>query len=398
MTKKIWIDRALGEKLKRLVSSRPVVLVTGARQTGKSSLLKKLFPEAEYVTFDHLNEVEAAREAPGAFLSARGEQTVLDEIQYVPELFRELKIVVDNNRNKYGRWILTGSQRYELMETISESLAGRISIISLETLSAAELRGCKHPRTADHLWLGGYPELWACDFIDVIDYFESYLRTYLERDLKKLVDVKNLSDFRRFVAIIASRIGQLLNYRSLSRDVGVSDTTIRAWLHALETSGLVYLLPPFFANIGKRLAKSPKLYFADHGLACHLLGIHSLQTWREHNQRGSLWENFVMMELVKNHDLKPGVDLFFYRDHSGAEIDFVICRKNRITLLEAESAERVNQRRLGFDRVARSLEKGYKVDRLLAHEINSDRALGKKEYTSFNPIRCEAPLPHLNRI
>jgi hypothetical protein len=390
----MWIDRSISGRLEHLAATRPVVLLTGARQTGKSSLLKRLFPEADYVTFDHLHEVEAAEQSPSAFLAAHRGQTVLDEIQYVPELFRELKIVVDQERKAFGRWILTGSQRYELMDTITESLAGRVSILNLETLSAEELRSFGHERLADHVWLGGYPELWAHERIDRNDYFESYLRTYLERDLKRLVDVKKISDFRRFIRIIASRVGQLLNYRDVSRDVGVSDATIRKWIHALELSGVIYLLPPFFANIGKRLTKSPKLYFADHGLACHLLGIDGKQAWAGHGQRGNLWESFVMMELIKTHGLTPGDDLFFYRDQSGSEIDFVIRSAGGLTLVEAKSTERIDRSRLGFDKVAPLLSKGGagEITQLVAHNLASDRALSMGDYTSFNPLRCKPPL------
>ena len=291
----MWVERGISESLVNAVKSRPAILLTGPRQTGKSSLLQKLFPETEYITFDHLREVEAAKESPEFFLNRFKDPVILDEIQYVPEVFRELKIVIDRDRSSYGRWIMTGSQQFVLMEQVSESLAGRIALLHLETLGAEELRNKKALNITDYLWKGGYPELWSNPALDVGDFFESYIRTYVERDLKTIIDVKNLNDFRRFVRIAASRAGQLLNYTGLSADVGVSDVTIKKWVHALEISGLVYLLPPYYANIGKRLIKSPKIYFADHGLLCYLLGIENDSDWFAHTHKGNLWENLVMM-------------------------------------------------------------------------------------------------------
>ena len=278
----MWVDRRVKEKIFRSASSRPVVLLTGARQTGKNSLLKRIFPESSYITFDYLRQVEAAQESPQQFLRQFEGQTILDEIQYVPELFRELKILVDQEREVYGRWIIAGSQRFELMEQVSESLAGRISVINLETLSTMELRGCDIKPLDNFFWRGGYPELWNNPHLEPEDFFENYVRTYIERDLRQIIEVKNLNDFRRFIRVLAARIGQLINYRDIAKDVGIADVTVKRWLHALVMGDLVYLLPPFFSNIGKRLVKAPKLYFSDHGLACYLLGIVDAETWSDH--------------------------------------------------------------------------------------------------------------------
>jgi len=299
----MWIERQLKSRLLKLTKSRPALLLTGARQTGKSSLLQREFPGVEYITFDYLRQVEAVKDSPEHFLGQFNDPVILDEIQYVPEVFRELKILIDKERLNYGKWIMTGSQQFVLMEHISESLAGRISLLHLETLSADELRKEKIENIKDFLWKGGYPELWSNKQLESSDFFESYIRTYIERDLKTIIDVKNLSDFRRFIRMTASRTGQLLNYKALSSDVGVSDVTIRKWIHALEISGLIYLLTPYYANIGKRLMKSPKIYFADHGLLCYLSGIENEKDWYSHPHKGSLWENFVMMELIKNEGL-----------------------------------------------------------------------------------------------
>ncbi len=381
----MWIDRQLKQKIIQTAASRPAVLLTGARQTGKTSLLQHLFPDVEFVSFDYLRHVDSVKDSPEYFLSQFTNKVILDEVQYVPELFRELKILIDKDRQNYGKWIMTGSQQFGLMQHISESLAGRISVCHLETLSANELRG-KIDEVTDFLWKGGYPELWANPAIGVDDFFESYIRTYIERDLKTIIDVKNLSDFRRFIRITATRCGQLLNFKSLSTDVGVSDVTIRKWVHALEISGLIYLLNPYYANVGKRLIKSPKLYFADHGLLCYLLGIENSNDWHFHPQKGSLWENFVLMELVKNYSLIPGNDLFFYRDQNGVEIDFVIEKKRELILIEAKSGERIDSRKLNFEKVVPLFNKKYEIKKILAQNINETRVIRNKGCSIYNPL------------
>ncbi len=383
----MWIEREVKARINRSAGSRPVVLLTGARQTGKSSLLKRLFPECRYITFDYIRQVEAAKESPQQFLRQCDGPTILDEIQYVPELFRELKIQVDKERDTYGKWIITGSQQFELMEQVSESLAGRITVINLETLSAMELRESKVERTADFLWRGGYPELWSNPYLELEDFFENYLRTYIERDLKQIVEVKNLNDFRRFFRVLAVRIGQLINYRDIAKDVGVADVTVKRWLHALEMGGLITLLPPFFANIGKRLVKAPKLYFNDHGLACYLLGIVEAETWSAHTHRGNLWENLVLMELIKNNHLLPGRELFFYRDQNGVEVDFIIEQGNKITLLEAKSGEKVDNRKLNFKKIAPLLNEKYQIECVVAHSPLDDIVVELKNYKSYNPLK-----------
>ena len=230
-----------------------------------------------------------------------------------------------------------------------------------------ELRGCGVKPLDNFLWRGGYPELWSNPHLEPEDFFENYIRTYIERDLKQIVEVKNLNDFRRFVRVLAARIGQLINYRDIAKDVGIADVTVKRWLHALEMGGLVYLLPPFFSNIGKRLVKAPKLYFSDHGLACYLLGIVDAETWSGHMCRGNLWGNFVLMELIKNNYLVPGRELFFYRDQNGVEVDFIIEQSSKITLLEAKAGEKIDNRELNFNKIAPLLRKKYQVDCAVAH-------------------------------
>ncbi len=389
----MWINRLLPTKIKELSESRPVLLVTGARQTGKSSLLKKLFPGANYITFDHINQVEAANESSHYFLSQFKDQVILDEVQYVPALFRELKIVVDQDRELYGKWLLTGSQQFSLMKNVGDSLAGRISIIHLETLSALEIRESEVcTKIEDYIWKGGFPEIWANHKIQINDFFESYIRTYIERDLKLIIEVSNLRAFQRLIKVLAIRTGQLINYSDISKDIGISDVTVRKWIHALEASGLIYLLSPYYANLGKRLVKSPKIYFSDHGLLAHLIGIESLDDWHRHIYKGALWENIVMMELIKTNNLRPSNNLFFYRDQNGVEIDFLIEKKGIIYLIEAKAGEKINTKELNFNKV-KPLFYNHTVKCLLAQNVIEKEKLVLKDITVLNPLY---QTPHLN--
>lgn len=382
----MWINRSITGKVRKTADSRPAILLTGARQTGKTSLLKREFPDAEYITFDHIIHISAAKEATEYFIRQFNAQIILDEIQYVPEIFHELKVQIDNDREHYGKWILTGSQQFELMQHISESLAGRMSIMHLETLSAAELRLSQIKGYRNHLWKGGYPEIWSNPELDLSDFFESYIRTYIERDLKEIIDVKNLNDFRRFIRVLASRAGQLLNYKNISADTGISDVTVKKWIHALQVGGIIYLLPPYYANIGKRMIKAPKLYFRDHGLLCHFLGIENEIDWSDHIHKGNLWENFVMMELLKNNNLIPGQNFFFYRDQNGVEIDFIIEKQRVLYFIEAKVGENIDKRKLNFNKVLPLFSKKSKTEAILAQNIKENTVIQLNGFNCYNPL------------
>ena len=295
----MWIERRNTDKIKEAIKTRPVVLLTGIRQAGKSSLLKNLLKETEYVTLDKVLFAQEAEESPEKFLNRFDKQVIIDEIQYAPSLFRDLKIKVDEERNLKGKWILTGSQQFVLMQKVSESLAGRVRILNLGTLSATELNEANLLENKnDLLWKGGFPEVWA-ENLNVTDFFNDYIQTYLERDLKQILNVNSLRDFRRFLSLLALRVGQLLNYSEISKEVGVTVNTVKAWVNALEISGLIILLPPYYNNLGKRLIKTPKLYFCDNGLIASLLNINSLEALNNSLHIGNLWENFVFTEFLK---------------------------------------------------------------------------------------------------
>ena len=380
----MWIERDYSARIKDAVKTRPVILLTGVRQAGKSTLLQRLFPDAEYVTLDRIILAAEAKENPTMFLDRFKNQVIIDEIQYAPTLFRDLKIKVDQHRDINGKWILTGSQQFILMQRISESLAGRVRILHLGTLSANELnRTDLLFNKRDMLWKGGFPELWA-ERLEVKEFFEDYIQTYLERDLKQILNVTSLWDFRRFLTMLAIRVGQLLNYSDISKELGVAVNTVKAWIGALEVSGLITLLPPFYNNLGKRMIKTPKLYFCDNGLVCALLNIDSLETLEKSIHLGSIWENFVLSEYLKKGFL-AGRDIFFFRDSNGVEIDFILEKKGEVFLIEAKHSERPNPAKLNFRKVAPLFRE--KVNSVVACGVEEQGLITLKDFSIYNPLR-----------
>ncbi len=382
----MWIDRLYAEKVMVLQAQRPVVLLTGIRQVGKSSLLKRLFPTAEYITLDYTLIAEEAESNPLHFLQKFAGQVIIDEIQYAPTLFRNLKILVDQNRKKKGKWILTGSQQFSLMDGVRESLAGRAGILNLYPLSAAELNKANllEENGRDLLWKGGFPEIWA-EKLDAVLFYQDYIQTYLERDLKLVLNVTNIRDFRRLMSLLAIRAGQLLNLSSVAKDLSVTVNTVKAWVNALETSGIVYLLPPYYNNLGKRLIKAPKLYFCDNGLLSALLNIESMDSYDRSPHRGALWENFTFTELLKA-GFVTGKGLFYYRDQNGVEIDFLVEQSSsEITLLEAKETETPSTKQVNFKKVAPLFKK--EVRCVVACNILQTGFLKLKDFEAFNPLK-----------
>lgn len=379
----MWINRNDTEKILDAVNTRPVVLLTGVRQAGKSSLLQKLFKDAEYVTLDKVLMAEEASVNPSKFLNRFKKQVIIDKIQYAPSLFRELKIRIDEERHVKGKWILTGSQQFTLMKGISESLAGRARILNLHTLSANEINqaGLLKDRN-DLLWKGGFPEIWAQN-LEANEFFDDYIQTYLERDLKQILDVSNLRDFRRFLMLLSTRVGQLVNYTELSKGIGVTGNTIKAWISSLEASGLIFLLPPYYNNLGKRLIKSPKLYFCDNGLVSALLNISSLRALEKSPHLGNIWENFVFTEFIKE-GFSPGKNLFFFCDQNAVEIDFILEKDGQIYLIEAKKNERPRAEKLNFSKIAPLFKTSVKS--MVACNADEQGEISLKDYSLYNPL------------
>ena len=333
------IDRDLAPELAKAATRAPSITLTGPRQSGKTMLCRALFPEHPYRTLEAPDERAFAAEDPRAFLTQFPDGAVIDEVQRVPELLSYLQGIIDKNPAP-GRWVLSGSQNLSLLESVSQSLAGRTEVHQLLPLTWGEIRRFdQHPASLEEaLFGGGYPRIFD-QKLDPSTWLRSYVATYLERDVRTISNVDDLATFQRFVELCAGRTAQLLNYSSLANDCGISQPSAKAWLSILEASFIAFRLPAFNANLRKRLVKMPKLYFYDTGLACWLLRIREPQQLRSHPLRGAIFETWVVSEILK-HRANRGETrgLSFYRDRNGVEVDLIIQQPAGITLLEAKSA------------------------------------------------------------
>ena len=340
----MWIPRTLEAELPRLAATFPVVALTGPRQVGKTSLLERVFPEHRFVSLDLASTAEMAESRPEDFLAAHPPPVILDEVQHAPGLFRHLKARVDSDRRN-GLFLLTGSQGYSLMESLSDSLAGRVAVVPLLGLSAEEWEG--HPAHAhldrwELLWRGGYPGLWAEEALRPgrDRWYQGYVASYLERDVRSLLNVSSLRDFERFLRATALRCGQTLNMSDLARDVGISPSTARQWVSVLVASNQLLLLEPYHRSLSKRLVKSPKLYLTDTGLAAFLTGMTSVESLRSSPLAGALWETHVVNQWLRWRDwTQPAAALWYWRDQAGNEVDLLVEHGGRITPVECKLTE-----------------------------------------------------------
>lgn len=342
----MWIEREISNKIIKLSLQYPSLVLTGARQVGKTSLLRKLFPDHSFVSLDLPSLSEMAENNPEEFLRKYPPPVLIDEVQYAPALFRFLKVYIDQNRHAYGQIIMTGSQKFSLMKEVSESLAGRCAIMELEGLSLNELG---ETELGDNLAMrclkGGFPQIHASEEMDLLVFYQSYLATYLERDIRSLIKVGQLRDFERFIRACAYRNGQLINKSDIARDVGISAPTANEWLSALQASNQIVLLEPWFSNQNKSMVKSPKLYFQDTGLLCYLLNIEQPDHLRSSPFWGSIFETLIFSEIRKRFlSLKGAWDLWFWRNQKGLEVDFLYHRGGEFVLIEAKGKESPNKK------------------------------------------------------
>lgn len=338
-----YYQRAITPELLSAARDYPVVTITGPRQSGKTTLVRHAFPEKAYVNLESLDLREAIRQDPRAFLSKYTDGAIFDEIQRVPELLSYIQVLVDESQKK-GLFILTGSHQQTLHHSITQSLAGRTAILHLLPLSQNELvlSGIDAPLD-EALLQGGFPRVFH-DHLDPNKAYRNYFQTYVERDLRELIHIKNLSAFQTFIRMCAGRIGQIVKLESLSNDVGVSANTIKEWISILEASFILFRLQPYYENFGKRMIKSPKLYFTDVGLACYLLGIETKEQVARDPLRGQLVENLVILELFKarfNQGRDP--QLYYLRDVHGHEIDAVFQHSNQLIPIEVKAAQTFNK-------------------------------------------------------
>ena len=353
----MYIERVIEKQLKYLSEHFPVVVVTGARQTGKTTLIRQAASEAAYVTLDYPRIRELAKTDPELFLQQYKPPIIIDEIQYAPELLPYIKIQIDTDR-KAGQYFLTGSQMFRMMKNVSESLAGRAGLLSLYGFSRSEITGqdetpflpsnnlrLKSEETIttifDRIYRGSMPQMVVDEGLTPEAYFGEYMQTYMERDIRNLLEIKNESKFQRFISCVAARTGQELNLSDIAKDVGIDSKTADSWLSLLVSSGLVYLLQPYSGNTIKRIVKRPKIYFMDTGLACYLSLWNNPRVLEQSAMAGAMFETYVISEIIKQY-ANAGLDtrsrLAYYRDSNGKEIDLLIIENGTLYPIEIKKS------------------------------------------------------------
>lgn len=335
----MWIKREIQSELLGLASQYPVVMITGPRQSGKTSLALNIFPAKPYFSLENPDVREQISADPRAFFSANPDGAIIDEFQRYPDILSYIQGVVDEKKQK-GQFILTGSNNVTMLSHVTQSLAGRVAILKLLPFTIGEVSGIAKDYTADDYLLNGfYPRIYS-EALNPAKAYRNYYETYVERDIRQLLQVKDLVYFQRFVKLCAGRVGQLFNASSLATEVGVSAQTIHSWLSALEATFIVFLVQPWSANISKRMVKTPKLYFYDVGLASYLLGIENVTHVATHPLRGALFENMVTLELLKKR-YNAGLDsnFYFYRDNHGNEVDILQESGYQLNLFEIKSGQ-----------------------------------------------------------
>ncbi len=361
----MFIKREIEKELLSLMEDYPVVTITGPRQSGKTTLAKTTFPGYNYCNLENPEIRQLAENDPNAFFASFSQPLIIDEIQRVPQLLSFIQVIVDE-KNKKGLFLLTGSHQQSLSEAVSQSLAGRTALLRLLPFSIKELLSANIELNRDKLIYTGFLPGIYDNKLNPTKAYRNYFQTYVERDLRQLLQVKNLSNFENFIRLLAGRVGQILNLHALSGDLGVSATTLTHWLSVLEASFLVFRLQPYFENFGKRLVKSPKLYFTDVGLVCYLLGIETPEQVTRDPLIGGLFENMVVLEAVKTR-LNKGFDpnLFYFRDNNKNEVDLIYKKQRMLTPIEIKSAMTFNEKLLKgiayFQRTSNQAQKGYLV-------------------------------------
>ena len=326
----MYIQRIIETLIPSILATFPSMAVTGPRQSGKSTLLRHALPTYRYVTLDDPAMLDQAVSDPIFFLDSIGEPCIIDEIQLAPKILSYVKMRIDANRNLNGRFVFTGSQQFGMIKNLGDSLAGRIALLDLHPFSAAEMQQAAPCQGGLELFStsclkGAYPQLAVNQAIDRRLWYASYIQTYLERDIRALYDIGSLREFHRFLQLLSVRCSQMLNMSSFATDIGVSVTTIKRWLSVLEAGRIIFLLPPYFNNLGKRITKMPKVYFLDTGLACYLAGIRDREQLLEGGMAGALFENYCIQETVKifaNMGEQPR--LSYLRTNNGLEVDLII--------------------------------------------------------------------------
>lgn len=338
------IARTITPKVLELLKKFPIVAVTGPRQSGKTTLSKIVKPNYKYVNLENLSDREFAKTDPMGFLQTYQNGVIIDEIQNVPSLFSYLQVVTDE-RNRNGEYIITGSQNFLMMEQISQSLAGRVALFTLLPMSIQELENTAYKPISweDYALSGSYPRKLTQD-INASDYYENYIKTYVERDVRLLKNISDLDLFQKFIKLLAGRVGQLFNQSSLGNELDLDNKTINSWFTLLETSFLTFKLQPYHSNFNKVIIKTPKIYFHDTGLLCYLLGIRNVKDLELHFAKGNIFENLVISEMYKNSiNNRTKSKMYFWRDKSQNEVDLIIENGLNLNAIEIKSGKTINQ-------------------------------------------------------
>ena len=334
------IKRELEQDLLNLSKDWSVISVTGPRQSGKTTLCKKTFPNYEYINLERINTQVLVQQDAENYLRQFKNGLIIDEAQLVPELFSAIQLLVDEDPTL--RFVLSGSSDFLLMQNISQSLAGRVAIRRLLPLSVKELGVLKDYSTDDIMYRGFYPALWASEKTPNVVY-DGYVSTYIQRDVRQILNVADLAQFQKFISVCASRVGTELNLQSISNELGLSSITVKRWIGVLEASYIIFRLQPYYRNIGKRLTKTPKIYFYDSGLVCYLLGIENTQQLSHHPLRGQIFENMIVSEKIKQRfNQGKSNNLYFYRDKN-KEVDILAVNGDEIMAYEVKSAKSINK-------------------------------------------------------
>jgi predicted AAA+ superfamily ATPase len=336
------VKRTIESSIKYYAKKYPVLAVTGPRQSGKTTMLKTMFPKYTYISLENPDLREFATTDPNGFFEYYSGNLILDEVQQTPALFSYIQTLVDAS-GKMGQFILSGSQNFHLMQHITQSLAGRVALFKLLPFDFTELQQAKLlPNDyEDILVKGSYPAIFDRALSSKV-FYANYLQTYVEKDLKQLIDVRDLRQFRNFISLCAARSGQLVNLNSLGNECGISQPTAKAWLSVLESSYIVFLLQPYHVNFNKRIVKTPKLYFYDTGLLCHLLKITNPKSIQLHPLKGSLFENLIVAEAFKQNDHKYlHADFCFWRDASGNEVDLLVEHNDKLSIAEIKASSTI---------------------------------------------------------
>jgi predicted AAA+ superfamily ATPase len=336
------VIRTLAKKAKSLAKQYPVLLITGPRQSGKTTLCRAVFADKPYISFENLDIREMAQKDPRGFLGRYPDGAIFDEIQRCPDLLSYMQGIVDE-KQKNGMYIITGSQNILLLKTVQQSLAGRMAILKLLPFSMIELKSLTALPALDQLlYKGFFPRIYDKK-LNPTEAMSNYFSSYVERDVRNIIDVKNISLFQKFLKLCAARTGQILNLSGIGNDLGVSHSTVREWLSVLEASYIIFLLPAYYRNLNKRLVKSPKIYFYDVGMAAYLLGIERVEHLSRDPLRGNLFENLVLIEILKSFfNAGRNAPLYFFRDHTGNEVDILIEQAGNVTGFEVKSGQTID--------------------------------------------------------